>query len=81
MAGNRRCPFTVCMHIRPCCLREEFTNYMFLERAQEAAGMSSENWRLFPQVGAKGQGQLGKQVQHGDLATCMRSVVLHARGN
>ncbi|KAG1667639.1 hypothetical protein FOA52_004666 [Chlamydomonas sp. UWO 241] len=28
---------------------EEFTNYMFLERAQEQAGASSENWRLFPQ--------------------------------
>lgn len=77
----------MCMHVCPCCLREEFTNYMFLERAQEAAGMSSENWRLFPQVGAKGhqllvrQGQLGKQVQHGDSATCMSSVVLHARGS
>lgn len=64
--------FTVCMHTRPCCLREEFTNYMFLERAQEAAGMSSENWRLFPQVGGEGhgrserQGQLDKQEQHGD---------------
>eukprot|EP00798_Chlamydomonas_sp_ICE-L_P024012 gene24012-9585_t len=28
---------------------EEFTNYMFLEKAQEAAGVTSENWRLFPQ--------------------------------
>ncbi|KAJ9529394.1 hypothetical protein QJQ45_013762 [Haematococcus lacustris] len=28
---------------------EEFTNYMFLERAQEASGTTSENWRLFPQ--------------------------------
>jgi hypothetical protein len=28
---------------------EEFTNYMFLERAQEAAGMNAENWKLFPQ--------------------------------
>ena len=30
--------------------REEFTNYMFLERAQEAAGVNAENWKLFPQV-------------------------------
>ena len=30
--------------------REEFTNYMFLERAQEAAGINAENWKLFPQV-------------------------------
>ena len=29
--------------------REEFTNYMFLERAQEASGTTNENWRLFPQ--------------------------------
>lgn len=29
--------------------REEFTNYMFLERAQEAAGVHAENWKLFPQ--------------------------------
>jgi len=28
---------------------EEFTNYMFLERAQEASGTTNENWRLFPQ--------------------------------
>jgi hypothetical protein len=28
--------------------REEFTNYMFLERAEEASGTISENWRLFP---------------------------------
>jgi hypothetical protein len=33
-----------------CMLRrEEFTNYMFLERAQEASGTTNENWRLFPQ--------------------------------
>jgi len=32
--------------------REEFTNYMFLERAQEAAGINAENWKLFPQVGS-----------------------------
>lgn len=30
----------------PC--REEFTNYMFLERSQEAS-VINENWRLFPQ--------------------------------
>jgi hypothetical protein len=31
--------------------RDEFTNFMFLERAQQAADEgSSENWRLFPQV-------------------------------
>jgi hypothetical protein len=32
----------------PCPPREEFTNYMFLERAEEASGTISENWRLFP---------------------------------
>lgn len=34
-----------------CCVlaRDEFTNFMFLEKAQAAAGGSdSDNWRLFP---------------------------------
>lgn len=35
--------------------RDEFTNYMFLEKAQQAAGEgATETWRLFPQVRAAG---------------------------
>jgi hypothetical protein len=31
------------------CCRDEFTNFMFLEKAQAAAGEGdSDNWRLFP---------------------------------
>lgn len=31
--------------------RDEFTNFMFLEKAQQAGGEgAAENWRLFPQV-------------------------------
>lgn len=36
--------------------REEFTNYVFLERAQMAGESSAENWRLFPQVWGGGVG-------------------------
>lgn len=35
--------------------RDEFTNFMFLERAQQAAGEgTADNWRLFPQARARG---------------------------
>lgn len=39
----------LCIPLALSSRREEFTNYMFLERAQEASGSTNENWRLFPQ--------------------------------
>ena len=50
--------------------REEFTNYMFLERAQEAAGINAENWKLFPQVGTGRVWILAEHLKH-DSSTCI----------